>query len=568
MIECRKTYVHVLLLLFASITTVQAQTNPSNNTAWPFDVIALSKATSFPEKQAPIIVAVIDDAFRTSHKTLKDFIYEHPTEIPNNQYDDDGNGYIDDVSGWDISDNDKDVSVPEGREKVFFHGTYIASIITQSAQAHYGEQASQYIKIMPIKVLPDQATNTYLKDGYKGIRYAIDNGADIICLAWCGGDLTKENIDLLQEAHQKGILVIGSVGNFNQEKVLPPASFPQVLAVSGINELLQKEKQANYGKEVDIAAPASQIKGAHPQKDNAFIKDSGTSPATALLAGCAAILLSKNKQNSPTQIKEALQNTSQTFPSNYSEYGGKMGAGMVQLTPAIDYLSAPNQRSKYYSPLRPKGSIYYDKNSSSQEWEIKPEGTYHGFTIRPYISSIKKAHKYQLQISVADTLWNEYPLSKLPPQLYVPASSISIQLINRPFKKKEYLRLYYEGTPIDSSKLYCSETKHLSAEKGIINDGSGNQAYANDCSCKWLISLPEGKRIQFTFDQLDTQANTDWIYLADGNTMLPENILGQFSGQQIPPVIYSSSNEVLIWFVTDASITGQGWELRYETIDD
>src|ERR1039457_5698744 len=105
-------------------------------------------------------VAVVDDGFRLSHKNLRDFIYTNEKEIPENFQDDDGNGYIDDVHGWDISDNDNDVSVPKGKENKYYHGTYIAGIITAVFKKCYGDEASRYLKIIPVKVLSDHADNT------------------------------------------------------------------------------------------------------------------------------------------------------------------------------------------------------------------------------------------------------------------------------------------------------------------------------------------------------------------------------------------------------------------------
>lgn len=77
-----------------------------------------------------IKVAVVDDGFRLSHQAIKSFIFTNPKEIIGNKIDDDGNGYVDDVHGWDVSDHDNNVNPPATRLKDFYHGTYIASIIT------------------------------------------------------------------------------------------------------------------------------------------------------------------------------------------------------------------------------------------------------------------------------------------------------------------------------------------------------------------------------------------------------------------------------------------------------
>jgi len=135
------------------------------------------------------------------------------------------------------------------------------------------------------------------------------------------------------------------------------------------------------------------------------------------------------------------------------------------------------------------------------------------------------------------------------------------------FKDKDVFRINYYGEPIDSSTLYCSGLKYLSNEKGSIDDGSGGNNYSNYCSCRWIITVPRGKRIKFTFDQIDTQANVDFVYFVDGKTAIPENFIAKFSGQNMPPVVVSQSNEVLVWFVTDSSSTGQGWRFHYEAIE-
>lgn len=562
-----KTFIQLAsILVFASFFTFQLKAQSLDSNSWAYECIHITKTIASNSKRKPVIVAVVDDAFRLSHKTLQNFIYKNPIEIPGNQLDDDGNNYIDDVSGWDISDNDNDVSVLEGRDKDFYHGTYVASIITNIATLYYGEDASNQIKIMPVKVLSDRTNSTYLKDGYKGIKYAMDNGANIISLAWSGGNPGDEELKIIQEAQKKGILIIASAGNFNEEKILNPAQIPGVLAVTGINRSQLKEVHSNYGMRADLSAPAESVLGAHPEKDNAFIKENGTSASAALVAGCAAILLSIDKKLSINDLKEALLNTATPFEKTFSKYGGKMGSGIVNLEKALDYISELSNKSNSYSPLRSKGSIVIDSHSTLTKWEIAPAGSYSGFYLEPDISNIKKPEKHLFQIILNDSVWAEYKLSNFPRQLFVPSPSLTLG-INNSLKKKELFKIAYQGKTIDSTKLYCNELQYLSEETGSVNDGSGEFNYANNCSCRWLITVPEGKRIKFTFDRIDTQANVDFVYLVDGQTAIPENFIAKFSGQKQPPIVYSRSNVVLVWFVTDKTSTGQGWQFHYELVN-
>lgn len=549
------------------IATISGQSVDTTYNTWAFDCLQIPSSERNIQKESKnIIVAVIDDAFRLTHKTIKPFVYKNPGEVPGNQMDDDGNGFIDDVFGWDISDNDNDVSVPEGRSSIYFHGTLITSIITQVVSKYYGDQYCS-IKILPVKVLSNQSQTTYLKDGYKGINYANNLGADIICLAWSGGEPGPEEINFVKKAHERGVLIIASAGNFSDEKVLNPAALKEVMAIAGIDQNFLKEKKSNFGEDIDISAPAVYVKGGHPVQDNAFIYENGTSVATALVTACAAVLKSINNDLKANQIREILLNTATPFDKSFKSYSGKMGAGIVNLGNAIQYMKDTEPKSSFYSPLRPKGFIILDDSNSKNNWDIEPAGGYFGFRFITNIFKIRKPEKHKLSFYLSDSLWIQYNLSDIPEELYVPATALKIVLTTPGFKKRDLVNIEYFGIPVDSSSLYCSGTKYLNDSEGFIEDGSRMEKYTNLCDCKWIINVEKGKRIRFEFDQMNTQTNIDFVYLFDGSTAIPENIIAKFSGQHKPPIVISRTNEVLVWFLTDKSSTGQGWRLYYEAIE-
>lgn len=138
---------------------------------------------------------------------------------------------------------------------------------------------------------------------------------------------------------------------------------------------------------------------------------------------------------------------------------------------------------------------------------------------------------------------------------------------NGSFKKKDIFKIKYQEKPINSTKLYSKETRYISLEEGVIEDDSKLNNYANNCSCSWIITVPIGKRIKFTFDELNTQSNAYFIYLVDGKTAIPKNIFAKLNGQNIPPVFYSRTNEVLVWFLSDNTATAKGWRFKYEAVD-
>src|SRR5579862_9193949 len=111
--------------------------------------------------QKPVVIAIVDDAVRISHRDLAGFIWTNPKEIPGNGIDDDGNGYVDDIHGWDVADDDGDVGAPPGRTDLY-HGTHLAGIVTTIARAAYGDAAPRLVKIMPVKTIADNSPTTYL----------------------------------------------------------------------------------------------------------------------------------------------------------------------------------------------------------------------------------------------------------------------------------------------------------------------------------------------------------------------------------------------------------------------
>ena len=546
---------------------------PGFSSCLPSDTVKQGVADSWAYKVLDIVqqkasagvvvtVAVVDDGFRLTHKSLKDYIYTNEKEIPENFQDDDHNGYIDDIHGWDISDNDPDVSVPGGKENKYYHGTYIAGIIASVFQKCYGADASKMLRIIPVKVLSDHAENTYLADGYKGIKYASDLGADIICCAWSGGRFGEEEQSILDAAIRKGIIIIGSAGNFYSEKVEPPSSFHGVFCVASLDTLMRKSNFSNYGMRVDIAAPGDSVYGPHPLADNAYVHEDGTSPATALIAGCAAILKALRPQASAEDIFDALRNTATPVDSLNPTWCGKLGAGLPDMTKAMDYLANPDYKFSAFSPARSKGKIYYRKKKSPDAWNIHPAGAYKGM----HLSAVSPDPGKMIRLYSGDSLWYDGTLGGLSKWVFIPGSRFKITLQPERGLPKSIELDYYMET-IDSTMLYCHGLQYAEQEHGTITDGSGDENYANNCSCKWQITVAANKRIRIAFTNIDTQPNVDFVWLFDGTSTLQENLLAKFSGNNKPPVITSVTNQVLVWFVTDSHTTGKGWEMKYTSVD-
>jgi len=248
-----------------------------------------------------VVVAVIDTGIDYNHEDLKDNIWKNPGEIPNNGIDDDNNGYIDDVVGWDFKDNNKDPNDVTSAQNPG-HGTHCAGIVGATGNNGIGISGmAQQVSMMALRFIgPDGSGD--LMGAIKSIDYAIANKADIISASW-GAKIPAAQatplIEAIGRSNDAGIIFIAAAANdgANNDVVsMFPANadFPNVISVAASDSSDAKPSWSNYGKaKVAIAAPGHEILSAIPNAK--YSKLSGTSMATPMVAGLAAILQSEAK---------------------------------------------------------------------------------------------------------------------------------------------------------------------------------------------------------------------------------------------------------------------------------
>jgi hypothetical protein len=127
--------------------------------------------------------------------------------------------------------------------------------------------------------------------------------------------------------------------------------------------------------------------------------------------------------------------------------------------------------------------------------------------------------------------------------------------------------LKYESAAIDFRTLYCRGTKEIRTE-GVLIDGSGPENYSANTECRWHIVAPAGKVIRFHVDEFDTEAKVDQVQFFNGSRTLQEQLMAIFSGPGTTPAELTTwGNEVLVWFVTNGTNQGRGWQLTYRFQD-
>ena len=326
-----------------------------------------------------IVIAVVDDGVRITHQDLEKFIWTNPKEIPNNGIDDDGNGYVDDIHGWDVADNKNIVTPPKGRLKDFYHGTHLAGVIAQIARSAYGDAAPDFVQIMPVKGLSDRAAKTYLTHGFKGIEYAMKAGADIILCAWGVGHLSPEESMILDEAQKKGILVVASAGNLPEEREQFPAAHKSVLAVGALDQENKKVRNSNYGAFVGLSAPGTNIVSTSVLSDSDYEAREGTSPASAIVAAAAGIVKLQRPSYSMEKVKACMKSSADSFDITDLQFSAKLGAGKLNIEAAAACSLFNQDTPKENRLLNPQGYLRYSSpKKQTVSWTIKPQGMFKG----------------------------------------------------------------------------------------------------------------------------------------------------------------------------------------------
>ncbi len=336
-------------------TTSETLNDPYYTKQAVFKVVKPEKTWEL-SKGKGVVVAVIDTGVDYKHQDLAANIWANSDEIASNGIDDDNNGYVDDIHGWDfIEEAGYNCSwgedcIGEDNDPMDYsgHGTHVSGIIaaTQNNKIGISGIAPEAL-IMPLRAAYATSPNSAslkTSDILKAIRYAIVNKADVINMSFAGYELgvLEEILDLADDV---GIVLVAAAGNNSSDSRVYPAALPKVLAVTAMEYDGEESYYANYGSWIDIAAPGSRILSTTP--NNSYDIKQGTSMAAPLVSGLAALILGRNqiRRLSSNEVKKLiLANAVESkfeIEKNSSEYFPAMNAE-IKFNLEIDSLELPD----------------------------------------------------------------------------------------------------------------------------------------------------------------------------------------------------------------------------------
>ena len=303
--------------------------------------IRAPEAWDFNTGSREIIVAVIDTGVDYTHPDLTNNIWTNPGEIPGDGIDNDGNGYVDDVHGYDFYDKDGD---PMDEDD---HGTHCAGTIGAEGNNNLGVAGVCWqVRIMAVRFLGPFGGST--ADAILSIQYAALMKANVMNNSWGGGGYSQALKDAIEAAGDAGIIFPAAAGNSGTDNdLIPhyPSSYdsPSIVAVMSTDDHDARSDFSCYGlTSVDLAAPGSDILSCQPGGGYQYM--SGTSMATPHVSGACALLLAANPNLTVAQVKQALLSTVDPVVPGLCVSGGRLNlsralASLEPQGPALEYFT-------------------------------------------------------------------------------------------------------------------------------------------------------------------------------------------------------------------------------------
>lgn len=295
-----------------------------------------------------VTVAVVDSGADLAHPDLRPNLWTNRGERPGNRRDDDRNGYVDDVHGYDFSEHDGTPQDADG------HGSHVSGIVAAGGNDGFGVSGTAWrAGLLPLRVLDEEGEGT-VSDAVKAYGYALRAGARVVNVSWGGPQFTRAERDMIAGAPD--VLFVASAGNEGDDVDRTPLypcahDLPNVVCVAATDQQDALASFSNRGaRSVDLAAPGVAIASTVPGPG--WSLEDGTSMAAPFVSGAAALMLSRAPAASALDLRGALLATVDPLPTlaGATATGGRLNVARavqaIGATAAGAAGTAPPQRSR------------------------------------------------------------------------------------------------------------------------------------------------------------------------------------------------------------------------------
>jgi serine protease len=352
--------------------------DPSFASLWGMTNIKAPAAWSTFTGSSSFVVADIDTGLDYNHPDIVANVWTNPGEIAGDGIDNDGNGYVDDIRGWDFAYGDNNPSDVAG------HGTHTAGTIGAVGNNGVGVVGVNWnVKIMPLKFLDDTGSG-YTSNAISALNYAVSKGVKVSNNSWGGGGYSTSLYNAINAARAQGHLFIAAAGNGGADQVGDnndtTAYYPSgynldnIISVAAISSTDARASFSNYGATtVDLGAPGVSILSTTP--NNTYSYYSGTSMATPHVCGVAALLYALHPDWTYAQVRDRIFSTVRAVSSMSGKTvtGGVLNAGAAvgSATPPAPPDAAPTNLTAAAASSSQINLTWVDNSSNESGFKIE-----------------------------------------------------------------------------------------------------------------------------------------------------------------------------------------------------
>lgn len=303
-----------------------------NDSLYSFQVhlkkIQADLAWDVTQGNTTVIIGIVDTGVDWKHPDLAANIWHNPHPGSNPSFPNDSIGW--DFAGFDGNHPDNDPSPGNP------HGTHVAGDAAAVGNNRIGVTGvAPRCKIMAIKAGLDNPNSNIILYGYEGIKYAADNGAKIINTSWGGAGYSQIAREIVDYAFSKGALIVAAGGNDNTDALQYPSGYPRVLGVGSVDQNDVRSFFSNFGQQIQVMAPGENIWSTVPNGQYQNRGWTGTSMASPIAAGVAALVKSIHPTWTPDQIAQQVRVSADIIDTLNPDFVQQLGYGRVNAYRAV-----------------------------------------------------------------------------------------------------------------------------------------------------------------------------------------------------------------------------------------